>query len=331
MIKVTFKNVGQGDSIILEWEQNGESKIGIVDCNLLNSENPVLTHISNIGPKEIEFIILSHPHKDHFSGFRELLQYCREKNICIKKFFHTAQTTPDYLKSASRSVVADNELFELFVLLKNMKLKNEIKVYAINDNPLLQLNLGNEFVMEILAPSSIETDKFIRGVNFPFDEEESTSNPNANWLSTVLKISNNKRTILLTSDVESSVLNRLAKEESARLGESSLILVQAPHHGSKHNLSKAFWKTRKRDNITPLVVSVGKNGHGHPSPELINFFNDQESYEIVRTDIVIDDFEKTIEEKESSAILDSHSTLYKPTRLGGDKVFTITGTSIKMT
>ena len=110
MVKITFKNVGQGDSILLEWNSNNKLKIAIVDCNLYQCTNPTLDYIIQQEIKEIEFIILSHPHTDHFSGFYELLEYCRNNRIRINRFLHTSQVTPDFLKSATRSLKADEEL-----------------------------------------------------------------------------------------------------------------------------------------------------------------------------------------------------------------------------
>jgi len=188
VVKVTFKNVGQGDSVLLEWVSNDIPKIAIVDCNLYQSTNPVLEYIIQQEIKEIEFIILSHPHTDHFSGFYQVLNYCRNNQILIKRFLHTSQVTSDFLKSATRSLKADEELFKLFSLLKIMRDNEEIEIYTIDDNPNLIIPLADGYNMEVLSPSSIEVDKYIRGVKYPFDEEESTSNPNANWLSTILKM-----------------------------------------------------------------------------------------------------------------------------------------------
>ena len=32
-MKITFKDVGQGDSILLEWTDDSKNKIIIIDCN----------------------------------------------------------------------------------------------------------------------------------------------------------------------------------------------------------------------------------------------------------------------------------------------------------
>jgi beta-lactamase superfamily II metal-dependent hydrolase len=284
VVNITFKNVGEGDSIILEWKVDGIDKIGVIDCNLYQSNNPVLSHIIDHNYRKIEFLLLSHPHFDHFSGFVQLLNYCREKDIKVSRFLHTSIITPDYLKSASRSLVAKKALNQLFALLKEMRNKEELAVNAIDDNLHLKVPLGEEFAMEVLAPSAVEIDKYARGASYPFDEEVSTANPNANWLATVLKIYNQNLSVILTSDVDQSILTRIGKKNSGRLGEDKLILAQVPHHGSKGNLNKRFWQMRKRFPITPAVISVGKNTYGHPSEHVIHFFNKLPNYKIYRTD-----------------------------------------------
>ena len=75
MLTITFKNVGHGDTIILEWENDeGQNEIGIIDCHLRNGKsNLAVEHIKNQGYRSINFMILTHPHTAHFSGFPSLL------------------------------------------------------------------------------------------------------------------------------------------------------------------------------------------------------------------------------------------------------------------
>ena len=55
MIKLTFKNVDQGDSILLEWQHDGLNKIAIIDCNEAFRTNPVLDHVVKNNYKKLEF------------------------------------------------------------------------------------------------------------------------------------------------------------------------------------------------------------------------------------------------------------------------------------
>jgi len=285
MVTITFKNVGQGDSIILEWTKNGTPRFGVIDCNLYQGENPVVKHIKSREIKEIEFLLLSHPHFDHFSGFHDLLIYCQDEDVNIKRFLHSAEITSDFLKSATRSLEAESSLLKLFKLLKNFRNERGLAINSIEDNADLKIPLGEGYIMEVLSPSSIEKDKFIRGENYPFDEEDGKNNPNANWLSTILKISNKFGYILLTSDVESTALSRVGKAKSSRLGNGKILMAQIPHHGSKKNLNKTFWQRRTRDSKTPVVISVGENGYKHPSKEVVQFFSKNSTYELVCTNL----------------------------------------------
>ena len=41
-MKITFKDVGQGDSILLEWiDDEGVNKLGIIDCSKKGKEIPM--------------------------------------------------------------------------------------------------------------------------------------------------------------------------------------------------------------------------------------------------------------------------------------------------
>lgn len=284
MVRLTFKNVGQGDSIILEWTRKGDKKIGIIDCNLHDGSNPVLDYIIDNKIQSIEFLILSHTHYDHFSGFYDLVSYCRSNNISIRIFMHTAKLSAQYILNSIRSRVAESALDDLFALLLDMSKKGELKVSGIDDNKYLQIPLSDDFTMEVLSPSSIEEQKFVKGENYPFDEEDGNSKPNANWLSTILRIFSKDVYVLLTSDVEGSALSRIGKDKQKRIDKSKLVLAQVPHHGSKGNLNKFFWQSRKRKPNTKVVISVGKNGYKHPSKDVLTFFDGQSNYVVERTD-----------------------------------------------
>jgi len=210
------------------------------------------------------------------------------------------------------------------MLLDELAEDNFLSVYAIDDNPDLKIKLGNEFTMEVLSPSSRELKKYINGENYPFDNE-TVSHPNANWLSTILKIYNDDLNILLTSDVENGALRRIGKRNGGRLGKDKIILAQIPHHGSKGNLDKTFWQMRKRFPKTPVVISVGKNNYRHPSQEVVDFFNGQPNYELERTDM-------------SGVLLRSDRTLQLNCLLeevpkdlsSGDKIFKIFNSEIEI-
>lgn len=101
MINITFKNVDQGDSILLEWQnEEDETIIGIIDCNLKKDKsNPILNYIIKNRIQKIEFMLLSHPHFDHYSGLVELLEFIIQNKIKLRNFLHTCIYVKQYVNN----------------------------------------------------------------------------------------------------------------------------------------------------------------------------------------------------------------------------------------
>jgi competence protein ComEC len=272
MSHLTFKNVGQGDSIILEWEDNNVAKICIIDCNLFHGQNPVLDHIIKHNYKTIDYLILSHPHLDHFSGFLPLIEYCRDNSIKILYFLHTCSQVPSFLESATKSAETEKELQRLFLYLSRNHQNQGIKVATIQGNaPNSSIPINKQLALKVLSPTLEELNNYVRNAYYPFNEEESLDNPKANWLSTIIKIESENWYVLLTSDADKSSLIRIDKHESIELNKP-LTIGQIPHHGAFGNHNNTFWKKRNRIDKTAMVVSSGPNSYDHPSDQVIDFF-----------------------------------------------------------
>ncbi len=278
MITLTFKNVDQGDSILLEWQKDGIDKIAIIDCNQAFNTNPVLEHIITKGYSRIEFLLLSHPHSDHFSGFTKLIRHCIDHGIKIGHFLSTSPINKNYWEMAFDNAFAKNETQKLFKLLREARTAIGMKTSFVQGESLNPpIKIGNNYFFELLGPTAVELDKFITtkvvGIN---NEEEKGNNPSANWLSSLIKIyTDDTWYILLTADVNPELLLVYGHDkDKTGIFKGNLVLGQSPHHGSKLNHKNSFWKNlkRKKDSSVPIVFSVGKNNYGHPSKEAVEFF-----------------------------------------------------------
>ena len=263
MIRITFKNVGQGDSIILEWKKSRKKKIGIIDCKKNLGSNPILDYIKEKEIKEISFLILSHPHLDHFSGFAELIEHCIKNKVKIKYFLHTANNTPSYWKAAVDSKEAETEILRLFNIIRdaNSTGMKSHPIQADTINP--DINLDDEYFLKFIAPTSIHLYNYARNFDTPPFEEETGNKPNANWLATVIKIYSKKHDgyILLTSDAKKETMF-YDKKKDHNNSKSKLIIGQCPHHGAEGNFKNSFWKLINHEKNTPIVISVGTNIYG---------------------------------------------------------------------
>lgn len=326
-MKITFKDVGQGDSILLEWNEDGKDKIAVIDCNKKDKVNPILEHIKLIGYQEIEFIILSHPHMDHYSGMAELLEYMEENNIIVKNFAHTLHFLGTdlyrYLNSVEIDTHAMIELQKLFNQVGKMKDAQAIKkVSYLSENVVIPI--ANGITMKCLSPSASEAEKYMAIVDLePFKNKRDASK-GANYLSTMFKISGAKDYCLLTSDSEITTFERIVKEDvHVNLREKSLRMCQLPHHGAEHNYHPPFWAFITRGDKPDAVASAGLNEkYKHPHIAVLNGFY-KDGYAIHATNIVYGmiEFAETLKTfQKVSNKLDVFTDLVSSPS-GGDKSF----------
>ena len=87
-LRVSFIDVGQGDAILIEF--NKGDKI-LIDGGEKNGK--ALAFLNNAKIKEIDKMIVTHPHSDHIGGLVEIL-----KNISVKSVYTNEDiaTTPIY-------------------------------------------------------------------------------------------------------------------------------------------------------------------------------------------------------------------------------------------
>lgn len=264
---VNFKNVGQGDSIIIEWDNEGKNNIGIIDCNLYDNKNPVLEYLSQKSITEIEFVILSHFHFDHFSGMPDLFKFCIEKNIKIKWFLHTLA---DYVLQIYNKIFTSKKIekasIDFFHYLERLD-KNIINDLAVNLYTA-PIQLSNAISMSFLAPSEKTGRNIAKQINRKVNTKKFTYF-DINKLSTITYINNNDSGILLTSDAVKDSFKYLQKKIN-----KEIVLVQVPHHGSLLNIKHEFWNKLDKKGKCPAVFSVGYEPKDKlPNKETVELFD----------------------------------------------------------
>jgi competence protein ComEC len=200
-LKIHFKEVGNGDSIIVEWQDNEDYKIGIIDSNVKkDNSNPTLNHVIASGYTSIHFILLSHPHFDHYSGLNQILQYCESHNILINFFLHTADKIPESLKASVNGHVAKSELEKVFETVERLYDNGLVQNAGCVSNLTQEFPVGGDWAMKFLAPTDKEFREFV-SKKYRADLTQKINTSVANLLCTCIRISNGKFHILLTSDL----------------------------------------------------------------------------------------------------------------------------------
>jgi beta-lactamase superfamily II metal-dependent hydrolase len=315
-MKITFKDVGQGDSILLEWEVDGVDKVGIIDCNKKEKSNPVAEYIDKCNYKEIEFIILSHPHSDHFSGMLGLLDIIEKKGIKVLRFAHTLLILgSDYFKflhQVEYDISALLNLKKLIERVSNLRDTNVIKkIDCVLEN--WQIELKSDTILKCLSPSHCEAEKFVSIVNYNPTGSKSKASSAANYLSTLFKLVIKDKFYLFTSDSEIFTFERLLHENTHKnLVEKKLHICQLPHHGSSKNYLPEFWDFINKGEDLSAVASAGYNPkYKHPHFEVLKSFH-LKGYKIYSTNIVhgMEEYAEYIKEiSHLSTSLDTFSEL----------------------
>ncbi|KAB1232612.1 ComEC/Rec2 family competence protein [Chryseobacterium viscerum] len=327
-MKITFKDVGQGDSILLEWEHLGVRKVGIIDCNKKGKINPVVEHLKTLDYlKEIEFIILSHPHSDHFSGMIELLDYIKSENITVKKFAHTlfilGKDFYSYLKWVEIDTAALADLCQIIEKVSELRESKHIKKMEFVQERWRE-DLSDNLYLKCLSPSQDEAERYMKIVNGEPEKNKKAASSGANYLSTLFCLVRNDNYFLLTSDAEPTTFERLLEERTHdELLSKSLFLGQMPHHGSSKNYHKPFWEHITKTDERHAIASAGDNAKcKHPHLNVLKSFH-SEGYQIHCTNLYHGSKEfldYLVELSKLSSQLDTFSTLID-SYTAGDKVF----------
>ena len=332
MIKILFKNVGQGDSILLEWEANSNKHYGIVDCHLYGYQNPLLGELIRLQITHLDFIILSHLHYDHYSGFADLLEYCSINKIVIDLFLHTFNT--ELLAILNLRFVSQKVQKNTSNFLENIEKCLEdgtIKDIDSVSYKFEAIKLYGSTQLSFLAPTGKDYWNLAKQRS-NYDNKLSGIIPDFNQMSTVILVSNSVESVLLTSDATRRCFRRIKD-----VVKSKITLVQIPHHGSVFNLYRNFWKSIYKTNSCPSVLSVGDVKKDKlPNKEVVEFF-DKEGYHNYSTNYVygLPEYYSAISPITSGAQITSLSLSYfskrRPTpsnapinnRFSGDQQFNI--------
>jgi competence protein ComEC len=220
---VTFLDVGHGSSILLQLPNN---KNILIDCGGAESER------FNIGERivgpflwnkkisNLEAVVITHPHADHYNGLPFILARFRPKILWIND-----------------SLGKDKEYKELIDLADQMGIETRI---AVADDMLFQAGHTR-----LLCISS--------GLGSAYPDNLKQGKPvNPNDLSLVLRLETNGKKFLFPADISARMAESLVEEKK----ELKADVLMAPHHGSPSSMSQNFIGTVAPEYI---AISAGRN------------------------------------------------------------------------
>jgi competence protein ComEC len=230
-LAVSFIDVGQGDSILVEAP---DGKNILIDGGGIPAFRKQSYRIGAkiVNPfllkkkiKKLDTVILTHGHTDHMDGLLDVL---------------SAYPAAEFLDTlAGGGGVTDDEYIRI---LETVKAKNiPYRLAAAGDI----LDFGPSLKVTVLNPP-----------------KKRFNNPNDNSL--VIKITYNKVSFLLTADVGQVAERKMLSAYKDRMQST---ILKIGHHGSRSSSCAAFLQEVRPE---VAIISCGRNNSfGHPHPETL--------------------------------------------------------------
>jgi competence protein ComEC len=248
-LTIYFFDVGQGDAILIRTPAHQNI---LIDGG---PDNALITKIGQALPfydRQIDLMVLTHPHDDHLFGLVEVLRRYRVKQILATGILHTTDAYLEWLR-----------------LIKDKQIPFKVALS------------GQEFVYknQCRENTNCQFDELFLRVIYPFQNLSGKKSENLNQTSVVIQLKYGNEKFLFAGDLEKAGESEIISRHTEDL-ESQVIKIG--HHGSNTSSGENFIKA-----VNPLyaVIQVGKdNKFGHPSKNVIEELNNQK-IKILRTDL----------------------------------------------
>ncbi|MDO5015161.1 MAG: ComEC/Rec2 family competence protein [Clostridia bacterium] len=218
---ISFIDVGQGDCALIKCDD----KYMLIDAGDSSAVSKIESHLKAVGCKELDYVIITHPHADHIGGMPQIINDFKVNNVVI----------PDI---SSENLPSTKTFINTLKAIKESK----AKVFKAQDTD--EFDFGNAKV-EIFSPK--------------------TKNDSLNNLSVVMKITYGKNSFLFTGDMEKDVESKLLKKfaDNTKIFKSDVLKVA--HHGSSTSSSKKFIQAVKPEIAVISCAENNDYHHPHSS------------------------------------------------------------------
>jgi hypothetical protein len=281
-IELTFFGPGFGESIVVHVPGIGW---GIIDSCEFKTKNekfiPPLEYLFLQNINHISFLILTHPHLDHFSGMDEIIQNYLGKidRVCL----YAGDGVREYASYLiNKRIMGFPGATQLAVILK--ELKNATKkgadrrklgaLTSIIPRQGVSVN-GKSFEVEIISLSPLAEDEeryvdILRKALPKLGEKfKNLPDRDHNLIASAIRISVGETIIILGSDVEkgrTALSGWRGIVESLDAPDLSVKVLKVAHHGSTNAYHKKAWEEHsKKSKIVSVIMPYHRGGQILPT------------------------------------------------------------------
>jgi len=251
-LTLTFIGGGYGESILLDV---GGSILGVIDCctplfqrdRRFRRSNFLVDALARSPQARIAFVLLTHPHHDHYQGLAELLQTYSERVDRVVLFEGVTRTQllrvlreDAEAKLCSRTALAAFAHYEEVLRVWEQEIPAEAKIRAADGTLIYEAAVAvrgrkNHIPLRIraLSPSPDDVDEFLGQTKVLSTlEGEGTRNPqNCNIVSVVLVVDFGETRVVLGADAHSRGWRQILSKNPD--GALACDVFKVSHHGSR--------------------------------------------------------------------------------------------------
>lgn len=279
---------GSGDAIAVRYGNPGNYKVMVIDGGTKESGKQLVEHIRKYYETNfVDYVVNTHPDKDHASGLTEVLQNLDVGELWLHRPWHYIRDIMNHINQNSNLILDgrvtedslrrkfEDEYYRYAKELEDMALDRGIAM----DEPYTGCQIGSFYVLSpyinwYLFDLIVNSDKTedikilaakeklfhaLKDISFNIAESfgletlrEGGKTSNENESSVILYTKFNCNGILLTGDAGNIALNRAYNYAISCDVDISqnLKFIQIPHHGSRRNVSPSI--------LDKIVGSRGK-------------------------------------------------------------------------
>lgn len=235
--KIHFIDVGCADGALLQYGEGSNAKYAMIDTGAgkyngtkdktyAKKKDPAYEYLKKIGVKHLEFVILTHPHRDHIGGLVKIL---KDKTITINTIYGNSLEMT-YLRSNDnvKKQTSETAKWTKFDSDTYQNVKDEIEKRNSEEDESLHVKYvipkaGSKIYLgqaQITFYGPMENNyKYGRQVNLNVRQE--------NKYSIVTRIVYGKNSFLMTGDAQRETIEKIIKKGYNLQAQ----VLKEPHHG----------------------------------------------------------------------------------------------------
>ena len=270
-----------GESIVL---RTPGGAFGVVDAYASDwkdsDKNPTLARLKSLGAKKLRFVVMSHPHMDHFRGLLSIFQFYQGQ---IESFWRAPWGgVEDLYKLLFREFKQESNDARREFLARGKKILRELLDAAdaeVKSSAMDSITLQNDskakydgvffqeqehdFSIMCLGPSTNMASPYSKNIAarvFGQARQAQLSGWKAphNDISTVLAVKYGEWVGILGGDTEQASWNDILRRRAALLSDTRFFKIS--HHGSPTGSFAALWNSIKSDSCEAVVTCFSHQG-----------------------------------------------------------------------